>query len=42
MSIWTQMVSVEDFAARHPATLPSLLGIPMLEIGPDLSAPRCQ
>lgn len=35
MSIWTKTISVADFAARHPATLPSLLGIRMLEIGPD-------
>lgn len=35
MSIWTKTIAVGEFAARHPATLPSLLGIRLLEIGPD-------
>ena len=35
MSLWPNTVLGEDFAARHTATLPRLLGIRLLEIGPD-------
>ena len=34
-SIWRRPVAATDFAERHAGTLPGLLGIRVVEVGPD-------
>jgi acyl-coenzyme A thioesterase PaaI-like protein len=35
--IWKREVSLEEFAAKHAQTLPGLLGIQLVEVGPDFA-----
>ncbi|MBL6459326.1 hotdog fold thioesterase [Belnapia sp. T6] len=35
MSIWRRPVTLGGFAEKHEATLPGLLGIEVVEVGPD-------